>query len=70
MSSIINTNDLNNQNRLTLIPSGEKFRIGNFNEKEVFVDPYMKWTDIRVLDNEKNELINLADLGFEINDFM
>jgi hypothetical protein len=58
-------------NTLNLIPSGEKYKIGNFlNKKDVFVDPYMKWNDIRILDNEKNELINLADLGFEINDFM
>ena len=60
-----------NNNTINLVPSDEKYKIGNFfNNKEVFVDPYMKWTDIRILDNEKNELINLSDLGFEINDFI
>ena len=61
----------NLDNETILNSHGEKYKIGNFfNKKDIFIDPYMKWTDIRVLDNEKNELINLSDLGFDINDFI
>lgn len=48
----------------------KKYKLGTFNTKDVIIDPYMKWGDLRVFDKFGTELINLTDFGFETTDLV
>jgi hypothetical protein len=43
----------------------EKYKIGIFNDKNVYIDPYLKIDDLRIFDDNKNELINLSNFEFD-----
>lgn len=49
---------------------GEKYPIGSFGERLVFIDPYMKWGDMRVYNESAKELFDLKKLGFKNDDFI
>ncbi len=48
----------------------EKYKIGTFNDKSVIIDPYIKWGDLRIFDDNQNELINLSNFGFDTMDMI
>ena len=43
----------------------EKYKIGTFNGKNLIIDPRIKWGDLRIFDDNENELINLSKFGFD-----
>jgi hypothetical protein len=56
------------ESKITL--DDKKYKIGTFNTKDVIIDPYMKWGDLRVFYKFGTELINLTDFGFETIDLV
>jgi len=48
----------------------EKYKIGTFNSKNVIIDPYIKWGDLRIFDDKENELIDLSNFGFDSMDMI
>jgi hypothetical protein len=48
----------------------EKYNIGTFNNKNVILDPHIKWGDLRIFDEKGKELINLSNFGFDDVDFI
>jgi hypothetical protein len=52
------------------IPGTEKYKIGTFSGKNVIIDPYIKWADLRIFDENENELINLSNFGFDSMDMI
>ena len=48
----------------------EKYKIGTFNGKNVIIDPYIKWGDLRIFDDNQNELLNLSNFGFDTMDMI
>ena len=42
----------------------------NLTKKNVIVDPYIKWGDLRIFDTNGVELINLSNFGFHCNDMI
>ncbi|CAG7580907.1 MAG: hypothetical protein SLAVMIC_00597 [uncultured marine phage] len=49
------------------IPSGPwetNYIIGEYEGITIYIDPNMKWGDIRILDSNNNLIVNLEDHGF------
>lgn len=48
----------------------ESYKIGQFKDKTIYIDPYMKFDDISIFDNKGNLLIDLKEHGLTINIFI
>ena len=51
-------------------PPSSKYIIGTFNNYRVEVDPLMRWNDIRVLDSNGKELLDLSNHDLTANDLI
>jgi len=48
----------------------KKYKIGTFNNKNVIIDPYRVWDDLRVFNESGTELIDLSNFGFDDMDMI
>ena len=48
----------------TLEAVTEKYPIGEYKGITIYIDPMMRWGDLRILDSNNGEIIDLADHGF------
>ena len=58
------------KNSIDLVSNGEKYCIGKINGKKVIIDPKMCWSDLRILDTNDKEILNLSNCDFTTMDLI
>ena len=48
----------------------QMYKIGTFNAKNIIVDPFLRYDDLRIYDVSGSELNNLSNFGFELIDLI